>query len=612
MTFVGWLSNQSKHNNRETAFKAIRGTIDIPCNTDNLSFISIPFSSTQTFTLAATDRIYSEKNLIIAVTGNPFINPDIPTEHKKSIHHSIAYLYRLHGKKFVDHINGVFSVVLVDVEQNYVLLTIDHIGADSLYYAKKDGDIFFGNRADQIRQHPLFDSSLDLQSIYNYFYFHMVPSPDSIYSDIQKLLPAEMLVASCDRLERCFHWKLDYINSTNTSQETLSEQFKELFKTSVKERSQEKKTGCFLSGGTDSTAVAGFLGEATEKSPETFSIGFDAEGFDEMEFARAAAKHFSANPHEYYVTPTDVVDAIPKIAAAYDEPFGNASAIPTYFCAKMAKESGFDVILAGDGGDEIFAGNARYAKQLLFENYYKIPSIFRSTLIEPIDNVLSPLHKAPLFSKLHSFVEQARIPLPDRMETYNFLHRTPLVEMFAGDFLEQINSARPLENLREVYGRTFSNSALNKMMHLDMKITLADNDLRKVGRMCELAGIEVQYPILDKRIVEFAAVIPTNLKLKNYKLRYFYKEALKDFLPQSTLTKSKHGFGLPFGVWMNEHKPLNDLAMSNLESFKKRSYMNPKYIDKLLDLNKTPHASYYGVMIWVIMMLEQWLLANKL
>jgi asparagine synthase (glutamine-hydrolysing) len=318
-------------------------------------------------------------------------------------------------------------------------------------------------------------------------------------------------------------------------------------------------------------------------------------------------KQFGTHPHEYYVTPDDVVAAIPLIAKSYDEPFGNASAVPTYFCALKAKEAGIDAMLAGDGGDEIFGGNTRYATQKAFEAYAYLPALLRHGLIEPL---AARLPNLLLLSKISSYVRQARVPLPDRLETYNFLHSVALETIFTAEFLQSVNPEAPLTTMREVYARTRSDSTVNCMLHLDWKQTLADNDLRKVNRMCELAGVEVRYPLLDERLVAFAAQLPVNYKVNGPKLRWFFKEALRDFLPGAIINKSKHGFGLPFGVWMQRHAPLHDLANESLRAFRARNILRPEYLDELSRLHQTGHASYYGAMIWVVMMLEQWLQTN--
>lgn len=345
---------------------------------------------------------------------------------------------------------------------------------------------------------------------------------------------------------------------------------------------------------------------AFREAVHSYSIGFDAQGFDEIEYARIAAARFGLNSREYYVTPEDVLEAIPLITAAYDEPFANESAIPAYYCAKLAAEDGRELVLAGDGGDELFGGNKRYRTQLVFDWYRRVPGWAQRSL-EPLlfgfpggDRIM-PIRKA------RSYVRQAKEPMPDRMENYNFLHRTPLQEIFEPEFLAEVDPEGPLDNLREVYARPQDVSTLNRMLHLDLKLTLADNDLRKVSRTAQLAGVEVRFPLLDERIAEFAAKVPPHLLLKGSKLRYFFKKALSELLPKEIIHKRKHGFGLPVGLWTESHPGLRQLMDDSLARARDRGIVKPEYIDWLLQQHGQTHATYYGVMMWVLMMLEQWL-----
>ncbi len=552
---------------------------------------------------------YEVDSLKVIVLGNVHWKSEVLNKLSLEISPAaaVANAFSNSGKAFLEEMHGAFCVAIIDKLADRVLLAIDRLGIYPLCYSLQRENFVFATSTDGIVAHPGISKEIDPQAVFNYLFFHMVPSPGSIYKQVYKLLPGQYALFQNGKVETDFYWHLKYADSGRSLFSERREILKSLLKKAVKKAVIDEKAGAFLSGGTDSSTVAGVLTDALHKPAETFSIGFEADGYDEMEFARITSRHFGTHPHEYYVTAQDVVDAIPIIARAYDEPFGNASAVPTYFCAKRAKEQGIRVMLAGDGGDEIFGGNARYAKQKIFEAYFMLPTLLRDSVLEPIMFGLPGIDHIPPLRKLKSYISQARVPLPDRLEAYNFLHRTSLDEIFTSAFLEQVNSQVPDELLRTEYGRTDAIAPTNRMLHLDLKFTLADNDLRKVNRMCQLAGVEVQYPLLDEEIVMFAAQLPPDLKVKGLKLRYFFKEALKGFLPKETLTKSKQGFGLPFGVWMQTYPPLQKLAYDSLKSLRERGYIRPEYIDDLIEQHRSGHAAYFGVMIWVLMMLEQWL-----
>ena len=547
--------------------------------------------------------------LKIAIVGNVYWDSDELNElaRHKTPAEAVAEAYLKSGKAFLEDIHGTFCIAVIDARADTALIAIDRLGIYPMCYAVSQGYFIFATGTDGVVAHPAIDRVIDPQSIFDYIYFHEVPSPGSIYKNVSKLQPGQYALFQNGKLETNFYWKLNYADSGTSNFALRKERLKELLQAAVKRAVTDGKVGTFLSGGTDSSTVAGILTEVLHKPADTFSMGFAAEGYDEMEFARITSRHFGTRAHEYYVTAQDVVDAIPLIARAYDEPFGNASAVPTYCCAKLAKEQGIRLMLAGDGGDEIFGGNERYAKQKIFEAYSIIPAMLRNGLLEPLMLGIPGIDRIPLLGKIKSYILQAKVPLPDRLESYNFLHRASLNQIFTADYLAQVNHQQPIALLRAEYGRTNASSATNRMLHLDLKFTLADNDLRKVSRMCELAGVAVHYPLLDEDIVTFAAQLPPLLKVKGLKLRYFFKEALSDFLPHETITKSKQGFGLPFGVWMQTYPPLKELAYDSLTSLRKRGYLRPEYLDGLIEQHRSEHEAYYGVMIWVLMMLEQWL-----
>ncbi|MEO8936498.1 MAG: asparagine synthase C-terminal domain-containing protein [Burkholderiaceae bacterium] len=448
------------------------------------------------------------------------------------------------------------------------------------------------------------------QAIFDYLYFHCIPAPSTVYRGVQRLLAGHALQFDASGIRIAPYWSPTYDEQRNDPVPALEVEFLKTVKASVARAIDGAvHPGCFLSGGTDSSTVAGMLADVTGAPPQGYSIGFDADGFDEMRYARIAAKRFGVEHHEYYITPADLVASIPSIAAAYDQPFGNSSVLPTYYCAKMAAADGIDRMLGGDGGDELFGGNTRYAKQRVFDYFDRAPGAVKGVL----RGALAPTawNAIPVVKKARSYVQQADVPMPDRMQTYNLLTRIGLDTIFESDFIARVDVDAPMKAMRAWYARSNASSLLNRMLAFDLKYTLTDNDLPKVVTACHLAGIDVAFPFLDDAVMAFSERLDPALKLKGMKLRWFFKHALRDFLPPEILTKSKHGFGLPFGIWLGRDKNLNALAFASLESLKQRGIVRVAFIDQLRADLLADHATYYGELVWVMMMLEQWLQTHQ-
>ncbi len=522
--------------------------------------------------------------------------------------------WQRYGTDLLKHFIGPCSVAIANLQTAELFVSTDRVGINNFYYASPaQGGIAIADVINPITSHPGVETSISNQAIYNYVYFHMVPGPDSIYHNIKKLPPAHYLHFKDGKTTIKQYWMPEFSENTAVSAETMQAELKDLLRDIVSDRVSKAgnlKIGSFLSGGLDSSTVTGFMAQASATTPSSYTIGFDAEGYDEVEFARIAAKHFGTKGMEYYLTPEDIIDAVPRIAALYDEPFGNSSVIPTYYCAKFAKDNGEDILLAGDGGDELFAGNDRYAKQQVFEFYNLVPGIAQKALHASLSHS-ETVEKITLLRKTKSYIDQASIPLPDRLQTYNFLHRHHPQEIFSQGFLEQINSDLPSELQYNCYHQPESVTALNRMLYMDWHFTLAWNDLRKVSRVCNYAGIEVEYPMLDEQLIDFSCRIPSNWKLNKLRLRHFYKQSMHGFLPDTILKKPKQGFGLPFGIWAKNHHGLKALIHDNIEKLKTRGFINPEFLDKALDMHDNTHADFYGELLWVLMMLELWISAHE-
>ena len=545
----------------------------------------------------------------VVIVGQPYFRDKTLSEIARNEGNAaaVAKAYADYAENSFGHINGSFCCAIVDTLKQRVLVGVDRLGQHSIYYHVSETALSFGSFAGGALALGGENPTILEQGIYNYLYFHMVPCPQSVYVGLRKLSAAHYLDYEAGQCTIRNYWQPAFTESAlEKTPDALSAELKDVLRQSVVNCLPDKgKIGSFLSGGLDSSTVTGVLADLSDRQAEAYSIGFSAEGYDEMAFARVTAGHFGVKLNEYYVTPQDVVDALPLIATSYDEPFGNSSALPAYFCAKMAVENGVDTLLAGDGGDEIFAGNERYLRQNVFERYSKVPAPLRKGLLEPLVSFLP--RGLPLVAKADSYITQANTPLPDRLQSYNFLHRHAASEIFSADFLQEVDQDIPLDLQRSIYHRPQQASDLNRMLYLDWQITLADNDLRKVSHMCALAGVDVVYPLLDDALVEFSCRVPSSLKLSGSDLRHFFKQALKDWLPQETINKSKQGFGLPFGVWMQTYKPLREMAYDNMLKLKERGFIRPEFIDKAIEMHQSEHAAYYGELVWIFTVFELWM-----
>jgi asparagine synthase (glutamine-hydrolysing) len=518
------------------------------------------------------------------------------------------------GKAAISNLYGQFLLIIIQHKTSKVLFASDKIGSVPLYYHQTNGRLFFASHLKSLVDLLPDKPTISNQAIYNYVFHHCIPAPFTVYEGVNKLSCAELLEFKSNTISKDTY----YVPTFSQSDVDVKDYSKRLFnslESSVKDRVSglsANSVGAFLSGGLDSSTVSGMLSKSfPDEQANTFTIGFNAEGYDESGYAKIVADHFKTKHHVYYVTPEDVVSSLPEIAAYYDEPFGNSSALPAYHCAKYAHEQGVRVMLAGDGGDEFFAGNERYAKQKVFELYYKIPAPLRKLLLEiPLDKV-SEEHPITLLRKAASYVRQAKIGLPNRLYTYNFLHRIDPQSVFNESLLQAVNQQTPLNEINKRYNLPKDADSLSRMLFLDWKFTLADNDLVKVTNMCHKAGIDVRYPMLDDRLIDLSTKIPSNVKLPGHQLRHFYKETTKGFLPDATINKSKQGFGLPFGHWLSTNKQLKDMAYENVLGLSSAGFFKKEFLQNAIKLHQQGDAnSYYGELIWILSMLNMWIITH--
>lgn len=521
----------------------------------------------------------------------------------------IAALCQADQRNWPLRLRGAFALVVFDKAQRKFCAATDRVGIRPLYWAVRENQLYFSSRLKSITR-ACRELEIDRSMVYTYAHYSMIPSPFTIYQDVQKLEPGFLIQSDGRTREPVCYWDISVAEKLPAHEREIADQIYQTVAVAVASmrngQNGHTDPACFLSGGTDSSSICGLLTKVSSQPVRAISIGFPENGYDEMHYARVAAKAFDLEHHEYYMQPQDVLDIFLKIAAAYDEPYENASVFPAYHCARIAREQGAQYMFAGDGGDEIFAGNKRYGEQQIFRNYFKIPQPVRRLVLEPL--LLGRLEKIPLslFRKGASYIRRAQMKEVERIFSYRYVTDE---ERFSPDFLTAVDRPQVLGIRENHFNRLGDAAPLDRHLYMDMKLTITDNDLRKVTRMCELAGVRVRYPFLDHAVIELGFRIPARLKLKSSDgLRYIFKRAFAGLLPPEILSKKKHGFGLPISEWLRREPKIKEFAYDLLFDQKhlQRGYFKPEFIKALWRLQLTDETPYYGTLVYQMMMLELW------
>jgi asparagine synthase (glutamine-hydrolysing) len=521
----------------------------------------------------------------------------------------VAALYAEEGVHFVRRLRGAFALALWDGQQRELLLAVDHFGIKRLYYTGNGSSLTFATRAGMLPALGAGALRVDAATVYSYLNFGFVPAPSSAFHGVARLAPGHLLRARDGHAKVDPYWDVTYPERDIPREEAAGRVF-HLTEAAVQRALDEEspaEAGAFLSGGTDSSTIVGLMGRVTGERVRAFSIGFQEDVYNELDYAQITARHFGTAHHSRTITPAAALEVLPRLVDAYDEPFGNNSAIGTVCCARLARECGMNLLLAGDGGDEIFGGNERYRTDRIFGAYQHIPRALRRGLLEPILQSL-PDGGDNALGRAQRYVRRANVPNPWRFYSYEFFFAQEGAALLHSDFRSVIASDAPFTIVQSHYDRVQATSELNRLLYLDLKLAIGDNDLLKVTRTAELAGLKVRFPLLDLDLVEFTGTLPARFKVRGLEKRTLFKRAFRNLLPPAVLAKRKHGFGVPTSAWLRSDPGFREFARETLLSprARQRGYFRPGAVETLLEWHRSDSTPYYGDILWRLLMLELW------
>ncbi len=523
---------------------------------------------------------------------------------------SIIHGYEEWGESVVDRLRGMFAFAIWDACRQKLLIVRDRIGKKPLYYHLDKGRIIFASELKALLTDPNIPRDMDLAALDCYLSFGYIPSPLSILKSVRKLPPAHLAVSKGNCFSLRQYWHLDMEHSISVAhEEEILDELRSLLDQAVRLRLiSDVPLGAFLSGGIDSSAVVASMARLKgDGSVKTASIGFSDKKFDELEYAQIVANLYHTDHTEFVVNP-HALEVIDDIVWHLDEPFADSSAIPTYYVSKMARQK-VKVALSGDGGDETFAGYAQryYMNRIEDTIRRKIPQLIRKDLLGPIsalypraDFLPRPLRLKGFLSNLSRSLEEAY----SRDMSFYFLPEMKK-DLYQPEVSDAIQDFDPFHVLGFHFRTNQNPDAITRIQYVDIMTYLPEDILVKVDRMSMAHSLEVRSPLLDHKLVEYAGLLPSSLKLKSKESKYILKKAMEDRLPNKILYRKKQGFCVPLAVWLRSE--LKDFSRETLFSSqsKLKDYFNETYIRNLWKRHLSGNLDS-STSLWGLMMFELW------
>lgn len=519
---------------------------------------------------------------------------------------TIVHLYEDEGLDCFRHLNGMFAVAIWDARLRRLVLGRDRLGKKPLVYRHEPGRLAFASELKSLLEIPGVPREIDPGAIDEYLTYQYVPHPRTIFRGIHKLPPGHLAVYADGTLQVQPYWEPDFHVERPLSEAEAIERLRHVFESAVELRLQsEVPLGAFLSGGVDSSLVVAIAQQKLAQPMQTFSIGFPVPEYDETRYARLVAAHLKTNHHEFQVTP-DGLAILPQLVWHYDEPFGDSSAIPTWYVCQLTRQH-VTVALSGDGGDELFAGYPRYkavALSAALDRLWPLRWVFGSRLWQRLPS--SSRQKSTL-RRFKRFCEVLRTPpLRRYLDWIGIFNEAARGALYADEFLERLPDRDPLLFLQAAWDRVRERDPVTAVSLTDLVTYLPCDLMTKVDIASMAHALECRQPFLDYRVVELAASLPIGLKYRGGQGKRLLRAAFGHLLPREIWTRRKMGFGVPLEHWFrNELRDLtHDVLLGTAAN--QRGFFRPERVRQLVEQHERGEVNHC-YRLWSLLILELWM-----
>ena len=512
---------------------------------------------------------------------------------------TIVHGYEEWGRQVFDRLRGMFAIAVWDGRSRSLILARDRAGIKPLYYGEASGRLYFGSEAKSLLVNPDIERTLDPTALDHYLAYLYTPRDRSIFRGIRKLPPGHSLVLHDGRVQVEHYWQLPATESFRGSEAEALDRLEAILAEAVESHMMsEVPLGAFLSGGIDSSVVVALMARASARPVKTFAIGFDEAEFNELPHARAVARHLGTEHHEFVVTP-DAVGILDRLIWHCDEPFGDASVIPTWYVSEIARRH-VTVVLSGDGGDELFGGYDRYLPHPRVASFDRVaPGVGRA--------VASMAWRAlPHGVRGKNFLRHVSRDAQGRyLDSVTFYHADERAAMLSGDLRRQLAGHDAEAEFREPFTRLAHLPFSAQMMAFDFETYLPGDCLTKVDRMSSAHSIETRVPLLDHRVAEFAASLPVDFKIRGDRRKHLLKQLAYRLVPRELLDRPKQGFGVPLTHWFrgSMRELFGDVVGS--PQARQRGYFDPAFVARLLDEHVSGRRDH-ALRLWQLLVFELW------